>query len=121
SIGQGGATTRLLAGRIDGCRVEGDASWAMQACFGMAVGRVLSDGFGYSPAYAPRPTWIAAVARFETPPRVFRNFGLSADLEGIVPLLLPILDVRTANGNVVATEHFPPFGGAIAVGPRVEF
>ena len=120
-IGSGGGDLTLVAGRLDACVARFYGSLSSRACLGGAAGRLVADGSGYTTSYQPRLTWAGLLAKLEVGMRVSSGFRLAIGMDGVLPLLVPRLEVRSMQGDVVASTTLPQFGAIFSVGPQVDF
>jgi hypothetical protein len=120
-IGSGSGEMSLIAGRLDACVATYHRLLGSRVCLGAAVGRLVADGAGYMVSYAPRLTWVGTMARLEGSLKVSSGFRIAIGLDGILPLVVPRLEVRSPEGAVVASTTLPQFGAMFFAGPQVGF
>jgi hypothetical protein len=106
---------------LDGCVARRNALLGSRACFGGAAGRLVADGTGYWASYAPRLAWVGILARFEANVRVTTGLRVAVGMDGILPLVVPKLEVRSPQGTVMASVALPQFGVMFFAGPEVDF
>jgi hypothetical protein len=120
-IGTGYGDLSLVAGRVDACVARYQSVLGSRACLGVAAGRLIADGTGYAYSYAPRMTWAAALARLELSVKVASGFRAAVGMDGILPFVVPRLEVMSTQKEVVASTTLPQFGAMFFVGPQVDF
>ena len=120
-IGTGEADVTLAAGRFDGCFVRPVDAVSLVGCGGVVTGRWIAAGSGYDVNQSSSLPWMAAVARAEGRLRVGEGIHVVFAVDGYVPLLRPVLDVRGRDGKVVASDEAPAAGFGVAVGPLIAF
>jgi hypothetical protein len=120
-IGSGAGDLTLVAGRLDACVARYHGVLGSRACLGGAAGRLVADGSGYATSYAPRLTWAAVLARLEVGVRVSNGFRVAVGMDGVLPLMVPKLEVRSTQGDLVASSTLPQFGVIFYGGPQVDF
>jgi hypothetical protein len=120
-IGSGAGDLTLVAGRLDGCIARYHGLIGSRACLGGAVGRLVADGSGYTMSYTPRLTWAGLLAKLEVGMRVSSGFRVAIGMDGVLPLVVPRLEVRSMQGELVASATLPRFGAIFFVGPQVDF
>jgi hypothetical protein len=120
-IGSGGGDLSLVAGRLDGCVARYSSLLGSRACLGGAVGRLVAEGSGYAESYKPRLMWVAVFAKLEAGVRISSGFRMAVGMDGVLPLVVPRLEVRTPRGEIVASTTLPQFGAIFFVGPQVDF
>jgi hypothetical protein len=87
---------------------------------GAAFGRLLAEGSGYTTSYAPELIWAAATAKLDGSVQIVRGFRIVLGVDGVVPVIVPRLDVRSPDGTIVASETLPKFGAMVSVGPQLD-
>jgi hypothetical protein len=120
-IGSGGGDLSLVAGRLDLCVARYHALLGSRACLGGAAGRIVADGSGYMTSFAPRLMWVGVMAKLEAGIRVSSGFRIAAGMDGVLPLVVPRLEVRSTQGDLVASTTLPQFGAIFFLGPQVDF
>jgi hypothetical protein len=120
-IGAGAGDLSLVAGRLDGCVARHHGVLGSRACLGGAVGRLVADGSGYSTSYSPRMLWVGLLAKLEAGVRISSGFRVAAGMDGVLPLVVPRLEVRSTQGDLVASTTLPQFGAIFFLGPQVDF
>ena len=120
-IGTGYGDISLVAGRLDACVGRYHGLLGSRACLGAAAGRLVADGTGYAYSYAPRMAWAAALARLELSVKMTSGFRAAVGMDGVVPFVVPRLEVMSSQKDVVASTSLPQFGAMFFIGPQVDF
>jgi hypothetical protein len=66
-------------------------------------------------------TWAAALARLELSVKLTTGFRAAVGMDGILPLVVPRLEVMSSQKDVVASTTLPQFGAMFFIGPLVDF
>lgn len=123
ALGEGTADTNLVAGRVDACAaiVLLDDLARLRACGGLLAGAAFSRGTGFDDPRATTAPWVAPVARVDARWSITPVFGLLLSVDGVIPGLVPELQVEDEDGEVIFAERFPIGGVTFGIGPSVTF
>jgi hypothetical protein len=123
ALGEGTADTNLVAGRADACAamVLLDDLARLRACGGLLAGAAFSRGTGFDDPRASTSPWVAPVARVDARWSLTPVFGLLLSVDGVIPGLVPELQVEDKDGEVIFAERFPIGGVTFGIGPSVTF
>ncbi len=118
---EGAVAVTLAAGRVDLCWGTLPRSIRLRACGGFAGGALHAQGRGYGQNEQDTLPWLAVLAGVDLAVHLVGPLSLELRLEGVVALQRIELDVRSSEGDGLASARFPPAGFLAAVGPRFEF
>ncbi|HEX9297341.1 MAG TPA: hypothetical protein VF881_15975 [Polyangiaceae bacterium] len=119
-LGRGSGDLSLVAAQLDACVGSYDRLLGSRVCLGGVFGRLLAEGSGYATSYEPKLIWAAAAARLDGSVRVGRGLRIVLGVGGVVPVVVPRLEVRSPQGTIVASETLPKFGAMFSIGPQLE-
>jgi hypothetical protein len=120
-IGDGGARLTLLLARLGGCAVTMRAGRRLRlgACGGIIGGRVAARGIDFPAPRDGAGLWLAVMAGAELRFVVREPFELFARADAVAALVRPSLEVRQAQGAVVASQRLGVVGGLVQAGLSV--
>jgi hypothetical protein len=116
TLGNGATSAHLLAGRAEGCLVNGDALLRVHACLGLAAGAMPAAGADLAQNFSVSPPWAAAAAHVESEFRLARAFGLIFGADGFVPFVVPSFEAVGVGGSPAVQRRVPGAGFALRAG-----
>ncbi len=122
-IADGNARLTLLWARVGGCAVMTTAAQRLRlgACGGVIGGRVGARGTDFSAPREGAGPWLAVLAGGEMRFFVAGPFELFARADAVATIVRPWLEVREAQGAVVASRRFGALGGLVQAGLSLRF
>jgi hypothetical protein len=112
----------LLAARLDACAVVAAAErLRAMACLGAMLGRLSTEGHGFSPDQARGTLWSAALGGIEAQAQLWPWLALAASVDLVVPLAKHRIQAVDALGQAAGERLLTPVGVLIGAGPVLRF
>ena len=118
ALGSGTVDIGLVAGRLDACFGVQRRRLRPRLCLGPAAGASQAMARGVEAASAIVSPWVTAAAAIELRIMTTRSFAVDLTVEGLVPLVKPLVAVRDPSkpGMIGDAVSFAPVGLVVGVG-----
>jgi hypothetical protein len=121
ALGSAGLHASLLAGRVDGCAVFGQARMAPHLCLGVAGGAARADGFGLATDYSIERPWVAGLLRGDLQVRVIAGLTVDVGVDAVLPFVAPLYEIALPSGSTETQDRTPFLGFAADLGVAYDF
>jgi hypothetical protein len=121
ALDAGEVAVTLAAGRVDLCWGTQPIAVRLRVCGGVAGGAAVSRASGFASNFRRTTPWFAGLAGIDIAVHLIGPLALDLGVEAVFPFQRTRLDIRSDEGQLLASERFPVAGLLVAVGPRFEF